>query len=50
MAGGSHDAKKIYVWSPLVKNAGSRALCPARSPMGNLKVNGKPWLPPQLPH
>ena len=45
MAGRSHDAKKIYVWSPLVKEPVAVRYAWARSPLGNLKVNGKPWLP-----
>lgn len=46
-AGKSHDAKRIYVWSPLVKTPVAVRYAWARSPMGNLKVNGKPWLPLQ---
>lgn len=46
-AGKSHDAKKIFVWSPLVKEPVAVRYAWARSPMGNLKVNGKPWLPLQ---
>lgn len=44
-AGKSHDATKIEVWSPLVKAPVAVRYAWARSPMGNLKVNGKPWLP-----
>lgn len=46
-AGKSHDAKKLHVWSPLVKEPVAVRYAWARSPMGNLKVNGKPWLPLQ---
>lgn len=43
--GKSHDATKILVWSPLVKAPVAVRYAWARSPMGNLKVEGKPWLP-----
>ena len=46
-AGKSHDATKIQVWSPMVKSPVAVRYAWARSPMGNLKVNGKPWLPLQ---
>ena len=46
-AGKSHDATKILVWSPLVKEPVAVRYAWARSPMGNLKVNGKPWQPLQ---
>ena len=39
------DAIKILVWSPLVKTPVAVRYAWATSPMGNLKVNGKPWLP-----
>jgi sialate O-acetylesterase len=39
------DATKIVVWSPLVKEPVAVRYAWATSPMGNLKVNGKPWLP-----
>jgi sialate O-acetylesterase len=39
------DATKIYVWSPLVKEPVAVRYAWATSPMGNLKVEGKPWLP-----
>ncbi|MHC4403130.1 MAG: hypothetical protein ACYTG0_26000 [Planctomycetota bacterium] len=39
------DATKIVVWSPLVKEPVAVRYAWARSPMGNLKVNGKEWLP-----
>jgi sialate O-acetylesterase len=39
------DATKICVWSPLVKEPVAVRYAWATSPMGNLKVNGKPWLP-----
>jgi sialate O-acetylesterase len=41
----SYDATKIYVWSPLVKEPAAVRYAWATSPMGNLKINGKPWLP-----
>ena len=41
----SYDATKIYVWSPLVKQPVAVRYGWATSPMGNLKVNGKAWLP-----
>jgi len=43
----SCDATKIYVWSPLVKEPVAVRYAWATSPMGNLKVNGKPWQPLQ---
>ena len=43
----SFDATKIYVWSPLVKEPAAVRYGWATSPMGNLKVNGKSWLPLQ---
>ena len=46
-AGKSTDAAKIYVSSPLVKEPVAVRYAWATSPMGNLKVNGKPWLPLQ---
>jgi sialate O-acetylesterase len=39
------DTTKIYVWSPLVKEPVAVRYAWATSPMGNLKVNGKQWLP-----
>jgi sialate O-acetylesterase len=36
---------KLFVWSPLVKNPVAVRYAWAASPMGNLKVNGKPWQP-----
>jgi sialate O-acetylesterase len=41
----SCDATKIHVWSPLVKEPAFVRYAWATSPMGNLKVNGKQWLP-----
>ena len=41
------DRAVIHVWSPLVKEAVAVRYAWARSPMGNLKVNGKPWQPLQ---
>lgn len=46
-AGKSSDATKIYVSSPLVKEPVAVRYAWATSPMGNLKVNGKQWLPLQ---
>jgi len=39
------DATKVLVWSPLVREPVAVRYGWATSPMGNLKVNGKPWLP-----
>jgi len=36
---------QLYVWSPLVKEPVAVRYAWARSPMGNLKINGKPWQP-----
>ena len=41
------DTKTILVWSPLVKKPVAVRYAWATSPMGNLKVNGKEWLPLQ---
>ncbi len=41
----SCDNKKVIVWSPLVEKPVAVRYAWARSPMGNLKVAGKPWLP-----
>jgi len=41
----SFDTTKVYVWSPLVKEPVAVRYAWSTSPMGNLKVNGKPWLP-----
>jgi len=43
----SFDATKVIVWSPLVKEPTAVRYAWATSPQGNLKVNGKPWLPLQ---
>ncbi len=45
VANKNFDATKIIVWSPLVKEPVAVRYAWATSPMGNLKVNGKPWLP-----
>ena len=45
VANKNFDATKILVWSPLVKTPVAVRYAWATSPMGNLKVNGKPWLP-----
>ena len=39
------ETTKVIVWSPLVKKPSGVRYAWATSPMGNLKVNGKPWLP-----
>ena len=41
----SFDTKTVYIWSPLVKEPVAVRYAWATSPMGNLKVNGKQWLP-----
>ena len=41
------DTTKIHVWSPLVKEPAAVRYAWARSPLGNLKVDGKPWQPLQ---
>jgi sialate O-acetylesterase len=41
----SYDATIIHVWSPLVEQPVAVRYGWATSPMGNLKVNGKEWLP-----
>jgi sialate O-acetylesterase len=41
----SFDATTIHVWSPLVNQPVAVRYGWATSPMGNLKVNGKEWLP-----
>jgi sialate O-acetylesterase len=43
--GNKYDRTKVYVWSPLVKEPVAVRYAWARSPMGSLKVNGKPWQP-----
>jgi sialate O-acetylesterase len=45
VANKNFDATRIIVWSPLVKDPVAVRYAWATSPMGNLKVNGKPWLP-----
>ena len=47
VANKNFDATKIYVWSPLVEKPVAVRYAWATSPMGNLKVNGKAWLPLQ---
>ncbi len=44
VANKNFDATQIIVWSPLVKEPVAVRYAWATSPMGNLKVNGKPWL------
>jgi len=41
------DTTQIIVWSPLVREPVAVRYAWATSPMGNLKINGKPWLPLQ---
>lgn len=43
----SFDTTTIHVWSPLVKEPRAVRYGWATSPMGNLKVGGRPWLPLQ---
>lgn len=43
----SPERSVIHVWSPLVKAPVAVRYAWARSPLGNLKVKGKPWLPLQ---
>jgi len=43
--GNKYDRTRLFVWSPLVKEPVAVRYAWARSPMGNLKVNGKPWQP-----
>jgi sialate O-acetylesterase len=45
VANKNFDATRIRLWSPLVKTPVAVRYAWATSPMGNLKVNGKPWLP-----
>ncbi|NQV33807.1 MAG: hypothetical protein HQ515_14025 [Phycisphaeraceae bacterium] len=45
VANKNFDATKIVVWSPLVKTPVAVRYAWATSPLGNLKANGKPWLP-----
>jgi sialate O-acetylesterase len=45
VANKNFDTTKIVVWSPLVEEPVAVRYAWATSPMGNLKVNGKPWLP-----
>jgi len=45
VANKNFDTTRIIVWSPLVKEPVAVRYAWATSPMGNLKVNGKPWLP-----
>ena len=45
VANKNFDATRIIVWSPLVKEPVAVRYAWATSPLGNLKVGGKPWLP-----
>jgi len=45
VANKNFDATKIVVWSPLVSEPVAVRYAWATSPMGNLKVDGKPWQP-----
>ena len=47
VANKSGDSTKIILWSPLVKEPVAVRYAWWTSPMGNLKVNGKPWQPLQ---
>jgi len=47
VANKNYDATQVIVFSPLVKQPVAVRYAWATSPMGNLKVNGKPWLPLQ---
>jgi sialate O-acetylesterase len=41
----NYETKTIHIWSPLVNEPVAVRYAWATSPMGNLKVNGKPWQP-----
>jgi len=43
--GNKYDRTRLFVWSPLVREPVAVRYAWARSPMGNLKVSGKPWQP-----
>ncbi len=45
VANKNFDTTKVYVWSPLVREPAAVRYAWSRSPLGNLKVNGKPWSP-----
>ncbi len=45
VANKNYDTKTICVWSPLVTEPVAVRYAWGTSPMGNLKVNGKEWLP-----
>ncbi|HUT59740.1 MAG TPA: sialate O-acetylesterase [Phycisphaerae bacterium] len=45
VANKNFNATQIVVWSPLVKEPVAVRYAWATSPMGNLKVNGREWLP-----
>jgi sialate O-acetylesterase len=45
VANKNFDTTRIHVWSPLVKDPVAVRYAWGTSPLGNLKVNGKPWLP-----
>jgi hypothetical protein len=45
VANKNFDATRIIVWSPLVSEPAAVRYAWGTSPMGNLKVNGKPWMP-----
>lgn len=45
VANKNFDATRIILWSPLVKAPVAVRYAWATSPLGNLKVHGKPWLP-----
>ncbi len=41
----SFDTTRVIVWSPLVEKPAAVRYGWSTSPLGNLKVDGKPWLP-----
>lgn len=43
----STESHRIHVWSPLVSEPAAVRYAWSTSPMGNLKVNGREWLPLQ---
>jgi sialate O-acetylesterase len=45
VANKNYDTTKVIVWSPLVEEPVAVRYAWATSPLGNLKVNGKPWSP-----
>ncbi len=43
--GNKYDRTRLFVWSPMVEEPVAVRYAWATSPMGNLKVGGKPWQP-----